>query len=70
MQQIMFSDRFIQNENGGAKAKWKQICEDSNVVSFNSKTCTDYTYTRNESDFHVFVEEKKIYRKSFGQIGV
>lgn len=68
MQQIMFSDRFIQNEIGGPKAKWKQICEDSNVVSFNSETCTDYT--RNESDVHVFVKEKKIYRESFGQIGV
>lgn len=33
-QQVMFSDRFIQNKNEGPKANWKQICGNSNVVSF------------------------------------
>lgn len=62
MQQIMFSDRFIQNENGGAKAKWKQICEDSNVVSFNSKTCTDYTQEMNLISMFLLKRKKYIER--------
>lgn len=69
MQQAMFSDRFIQNENEGPKANWKQICGNSNVVPFNSKLCTDRTREKWISNFYAFIK-KCMSRKSFGLIGV
>lgn len=69
MQQTMFPDRFVENENERLKADWK-ICGNSMWFPFNSETCTDYTREKWLSDFYAFIKEKKIHRKSFGQIGV
>lgn len=67
MQQIMFSDRFILNENEGPRLNENNFVK---IAMWFPSILKCALIAQWISDFYAFVEEKKIYRKSFGQTGI